>query len=426
MIKKNIWLTVALLTFIVYGLSAADTLLLSDAENSALEYSPRLKAIIFEQKAYTERASTQKTQLYPKLMLDGSYKYVTNVQEIVIPMAGAKTIKLGDNSNYSIGPLLSWTAWDFGGIDNTYKSASAAAEVKKNEAEVTRRAVLLSARAAYFQVALAGEQITLFSDALKLANAQYEDIKLNVRAGTKSLADNLKAHEEVIGRMKQLRQAQADMSYALSELSAVVGKDYTGVELESIDSMLAKFEPFSISKLNENHPSLLVFRNSAESLEYSKRAASALRWPKLQLSAKSSLDYPNTTILENFNQNTFYASLSMPLYETGASKNRINENENIKQANLSRAGQALADLKRDWDKTTSQLSNLREQNALNDISVSETEQLAKIIYKTYKTGSLSYIEVENANFKALEAKIQAARTKVQILINLAVLAGMSE
>jgi outer membrane protein TolC len=399
---------------------------LSDAENSAAAYSPRLKAALYEQSAAEERAGTQKTQFYPRLSLDGSYKYVTNVQEIVLPIAGFEPVKFGDNTSYSLGPVAVWTAWDSGVISNAYKSAASAAEAKKNEAEAVRRQIVLAARAAYFQVALSGEQVTLYSDALKLANAQYEDIRVNVKAGTKSRADELQAHQEVLARMKQLRQAQADMASALRDLSSVTGQEYDSVKLENIDSMLAKFEPYKELKLNENHPNLQMYAKTAESAEYAKRGAGAGGWPKVQLSAKSSVEYPNGNQLESYGQNMLGASFNWTFFEAGAVRKRVNEYENSRSAGLQRREQSLADLKRDWAKTMDQLSNLEDQRKLNEVSVEETGQLSQIIYKTYKTGSISFLEVENANFKALEAKIQSATTKMQMLMNFAVLANLSE
>jgi outer membrane protein TolC len=230
----------------------------------------------------------------------------------------------------------------------------------------------------------------------------------------------------VLSRMKQLRQAKADLETALTELSSVTGKDYGDVKLESIDSLLLKFEHFRNEKLNENHPALQVYAKTAEAAEYAMRGAGSGRWPKIQLSAKSSLDYPNGMELESYNQNTLGATLNWTLFESGAVNNRIKDSKDTAEASAQRGRQALADFRRDWSKTLSQISNLYDQKQLNDLSVSETDELAQIIYKTYKTGSISFIEVENADFKALEAKIQSAKIKVQILMNLAVLANLAE
>ena len=406
---------------------AGTVLTLSEAENLALGYSPRLKSLAAEQKAYEQRSLAQKTQSYPKLTLDGSYRYITTVPEIELPARSMSPVKMGDNTNYSVGPALNWTVWDSGGVKNTYRSAAAAWEAKKHEGEAARLQVLFASRAAYFQVALASEQEELLSDALKLANAQYEDIKLNVKAGTKSRADELKAHQEVLARMRQLSQSKSDKASALRELSAVTGQTgYAGLKIESIDTLLGIFERFERTSLDPKHPGLEALAKYAQSFDYSGRAAGSGNLPKLQLSVKSTLDYPNTTKLESFNQNTAAAAFSWPLFESGASQKRGVENEEYSKAYSGRKNQLESDLKKDWDKALEQLASLKEQKQINDISVLETVELSAITYKAYKTGSISFIEVENANFKALEAKMQSAKTKVQMLMNLAVLASISK
>ena len=423
---------------------------LGECESNAKNNSPRLKSFFYEQSAAEMRAGELKTRYYPTLSFDGSYKYLSTIQEVIVPIRGLGTLQLGEHDNYSIGPQLEWTAWDFGSRSNSYKSAQAAAEAKKLQAHAAESQLLLSARSAYFRVALAGEQVTLYADSLKLANAQYNDIKINVHAGTRSLSDELSAHQEVLTRMKQLRQARADMASALRDLAGITGKDYSCdvsapldaraagalpepvsaptsiVKLESIDSLLDKFEPYAKTRLDENHPGIKTFSKSAESAGLAKRGVEADKWPRVQLLARSSLEYPNGNQATNYNQNALGATLNWTLFESGLTNKRAAEQENESRSAGELEKQARTDYSRDWNKTTDQIANLEEQRKINDIAVSESAQLADITYKSYNAGSATYIEVEDANFKSLEARIDSAATKVQILLNLAELASLSE
>ena len=423
---------------------------LADSEKNAENNSPRLKSLMYEQSAAGIRAEELKTQYYPRFSFDGSYKYLTEIQEIVVPIKGFGTLQLGDHNNYSVGPQVAWTAWDFGARSGSYKSAYAAAESKKLQAQAAEQQVLLSARAAYFRVALAGEQVTLYADSLKLANAQYADIKINVRAGTRSLSDELSAHQEVLSRMKQLRQARADMASALRDLAAITGQDYTCdvsapmdarasgpfpdsvstpttiVKIESIDTLLDKFEPYAKTKFNENHPGIKTYSKSAEAAVFAKGGAEADKWPRLQLLARSSLEYPDGNQLSNYSQNTLGATLNWTLFESGLSSKRSAENEKLADSAGELAKQARSDYTRDWNKTVDQLANLEEQRKINDIAVSESAQLADITYKSYTAGAATYLQVQDANFKSLAARIDSASTKVERLQNLAELASLSE
>jgi len=56
----------------------------------------------------------------------------------------------------------------------------------------------------------------------------------------------------------------------------------------------------------------------------------------------------------------------------------------------------------------------------------EAEELAGLVYESYKAGRSTFIEVQSANLRELEAKVQSAKTDVQILIQLAVLSSLSK
>jgi len=452
--KNNVLASLAALIIFSANVFPADAPLLSlnlaDSEKNAQNNSSRLKSLLYEQNAAGSRAEELRTQFYPRLSFDGTYKYLTAVQEILVPLPGVGALQFGDHNNYSVGPQLSWMAWDSGARNGSYRSAAAAAEAKSLLAEAARSQVLLSARASYFRVALAGEQVTLYADSLKLAEAQYADIQINVRAGTRSLSDELFAHQAVLARMKELRQARADMASALRDLAAITSQDFqcdvsapvdsrvTGpfpesvssptaiVKIESIDSLLDKFEPLSKTKLNENLPGIKTYSKSAEAAVFARRGAGADKWPRLQLLARSSIEYPNGNQPVSYNQNAFGATLNWSLFESGLTNKREAEQESESNSALELEKQARSDYARDWDKITDQLANLEEQRKINEIAVSEAARLAEITYKSYTAGSATYLEVEDANFKSLEAKIESASTKVQILLNLAGLASLGE
>jgi len=450
--RLNLLVIMLLFFLCVATVKAADILSISlaESEKNTMANSPQLKSLLFEQSAAEMRAQQLKTQYYPRLSFAGSYKYLTEIQEVVVPIRGFGGLQFGEHDNYSIGPQVDWTALDFGSRSSSYKSAYAAAEARKLQIKAAEGQLLLSARSAYFRVALAGEQVTLYADSLKLANAQYVDIKNNVHAGTRSLSDELSAHQEVLSRMKQLRQARADMASALRDLADITGQDYlcdvsapldarasgpfpesvsgptSIVKLESIDSLLEKFEPYAKTKLNENHPGIKTYSKSAEAAGFARRGAEADKWPKLQLMARTSLEYPNGNQAVNYTQNALGATLNWTFFDSGLEGKRAAEQENESSSAGQLEKQAKSDYTRDWNKMMDQLANLEEQRKINDTAVSETARLAEITYKSYSAGSATYLEVEDANFKSLEAKIDSAFTKVQILQNLAVLASLSE
>jgi outer membrane protein TolC len=443
-------LLLLLTPFTVFGQSVPTIKLrLADQEAQAKSTSARLAAAEHDAAAASFRAKAQGAQLYPRFALEGSYRYISEVPALPLPVPGGLMEKLGDNNNYSIGPAAYWTLWDGGNIRNAYYSALAAARAKAYDADGTSRQIELSVRSAYFQLALAGEQVVLYADALRLSQNQYNDIRVQAKAGNKSRKDALSAHQDVLARQKQLSQAQADMALSLRDLSALTGVTYGGsccipvdaralgilpqgivlptvsVGTEPLDALLARFMPYRSARVWENHPNLASLTQLAASARLAAASARENLWPKVQVSAKSSIDYPNGPIIESINQNSFGATLNWPLFEAGASRDRANDSREQERAALLRRDQQETDFQRDWDKTTDQLVNLAEQRRLSEEAAAESDELARITFTSYQSGAVTYIEVQDANYRALEAKIQLARTKVQMLMNLAVLASLA-
>ena len=423
---------------------------LADVEESACANSPRLKAAHDDVSVARARANAQFAAFFPKISLDGNYRYNAVVPELALPFAGARVQKLSDNVIYSIGPSLSWTLWDSGAARFAWESARAGARAKAHEMEATRRQVLLAGRAAYVQAALAAEQVRMVSDALELARAQYADITLNVSAGTKSRMDKLASHQEVLARTIQLSQARSDLAVSLRELAAVTGAVYCGdtciptdsrarddvydeiaapnmaVTMDSIGDLERVFGAYRGAKMWRAHPGVAALTELAESARLAAKNASTGLWPKIQLSARTSLDYPNGPKFEEFVQNSFGASVAWPFFDSGATKNRVLENNKTRDSAINRGVQAGVDLAREWEKTADRILHLKEQEKINAIALREADELASITYKAYKAGSLSYMEVQNANYRTLEAKIRMVKTKAQILANLAIIASLAE
>lgn len=116
----------------------------------------------------------------------------------------------------------------------------------------------------------------------------------------------------------------------------------------------------------------------------------------------------------------------MPIYEGGRSSSDAAEKQNLAVASDNRREQARIDIYRDWQKAKDQLKGLRDKREIHDDSVRESIERAKLVYGSYRAGRSSFLEVQSANLHALEAKVQATTNDVQILIQLAYLASISE
>jgi outer membrane protein len=426
-----------IITFLQFGVvnaeSIGSTLSLQQAEDLAQKFSYSLKSINAEVQALQNKADGQHSLLLPKITLEANYKYVTEVPTLKFP--GGTHMAFGDNQNYSIGPVLTWSLWDFGTNQKIESATRALGKSKAAEKDISHRQILLNVRLSYFKVQLRIEQQRLIADSLKLVESQYKDIQNRVNAGSSNRIDLLSAHKEVLNLKLQARQIQADLISDLRDLYALTGianfgNMLTMIKVDPISSAVAGLskqtkEKFVELDLNQ-HPLIKAHTANAESYRLSAEGLKANQLPKLNLFAKTSIDYPNGPILEKFNQNTIGLSLTMPIFEGSRSSSEAAEKLNLAEASEDRREQVRIDLIRDWQKSNEQLIAFRDKIDIYKNSISESEERSKLVYASYRIGRSSFLDVQSANLHALETKVQSTTNDVQILIQMAYLASISE
>ena len=448
--KKQIYFFLLFLIYSpLYGATPTLELNLERLERDALVHSAKIRAAEHAWKSAQNLTLGQKARRWPILSLDGSWKYLSEIPTLPSAMSAGKTLYLGDHENYSFGPQLAWTFWDSKNITYQWKSFEAKEGSLKQELEWKRQQVLLQTRLAYFQVRIAIEQVRLLEDSFNLAQAQYADIESRRRAGVSNRIDSLSAHQEVLDRSRLFRQARTELSQALRDLFTLTGnKEALDLSLplhQKIESnILRPIKPASLFVSmeegerirtalqkqidlapDEQLPNLRAFSEMIESVNFAIKSVQSGHGPKLQLLAKTSLDRPNGPAIETFNQNMVGFTASLPLFEGGRLHAQVEELQERALQMGEEKNDARSQLLLNWNRAQDQIAGLEDQQKINLEQAQETEELARLIYASYKTGTSNYIEVQVSNLRALEAKVRLARTEAQIFIQMATLASLS-
>lgn len=412
-------------------------------EKLAQENSFKLKSISSQIEGEQAREQELKSQLMPKLNLEGFYRYNTNVPEMRIPSLGLQ-LEQGANNNYSIGPTVYWTLWDNGGRKMAWRSQQEAVKVKQLERESVARQIDLLCAKTYFQLISDAEQMRNIADALALAEKQYNDILINVKAGAKSRMDQLRSHTQVLSRKRQLEQVKNDFIMDIRELNALTGRidlspaylpeNLKGkitadpgtiyVVMDPLDPLYKKLSEYAGSDLSLEQPDLAIINELISSASFAAESARAGSWPRITVSVRSSIDYPNGTNKESVNQNSFNAGLSMPIFESGETKARAERFKKQEESAIEQKYQKETDLKKLWEQTQNQITYLTRQDQISETMVREAEELSSIVYKSYLSGWVTYLEVNDADYRLLDTRIQQTRIKVQILMQYAILRSL--
>lgn len=427
--------------------SSVFSVTLKAAEDSALSSSNQYKSARLSAEAARASADASASLLYPRLGLEGDLKYLETIPAIALPAASGGSKALGDNWNYSIGPSAYWTL-DGGTLRAGREAARRTASARSAEAENARRQVLLKARTAYFGLQLALERVYLIGEDLQVSLSQLKDIGLGVKAGSRSRLDGLRARQEVTARRRDLLRARAELSAMLGDLSFITGlplppgkglpldarlagKDYAAgagllVRAEPYVEILPRFLSAAGRAPGKALPSVTALSDSAGAYRAAAGGYKAEKLPRLTLSARSSIDYPNGPNLYSFLQNSAGLSLSLPLFESGRLAERETESRLNAEAADARRDEAAGAAGRDFAKALDEYNALMEEQLLNIEAVDDAQDASKLAYEAYKAGGGTWLEVESANLKALQAKTTAASVNAEILMKLALLESLSD
>ena len=438
--KKYILLSVCLFCFTLLNAGEIKELSLSRCEQSALAFSPELKSKASAKDAAYLNYESSRSSLYPSLSLDAKGSWVSQVPELEL---GPVKMEYGDNWGYAAGPSLGYVLFDNGGRKDYSKSAYSAYQAKEKEYELAKRNVLLDVRRAYFTVQQDLQRMYFMNEQLKVARKQLADIESAYKAGAKSNIDVYMARKQKLRAEINITSARGALGAHLRALFSIKGDthglDPTYTRVLGINAEKGENAPSSIVKAEE----LEVTLKSLSSVEdydfdtelpalaalgdmagYYENLAASLRsslYPTLSLSAGAYMEYPNGPIHESVFNGRAGVAFKLPLFEGG--KSRKAAQANLKQAQAAKYDKdsLLEELSQMFYSSKSLLYPLALQEKLTKNMIADSAKTADLTYQAYKAGSVTFLEVDNANLALLESRIALTDIYTERLNRLAVM-----
>jgi outer membrane protein TolC len=411
-------------------------LTLTQALLKAKHKSELLKSADAEIRAAQEGSQGVHANLLPKLSLEGSLRYVTEVPSIQIIPNGPE-MPFGDHLNYTVGPTLSYVLWDGGHSRNIYKSQEKRVEARTQNKRAQMAQLESSVKQAYIKTQFALEQVKLLADSLKLIQAEHKDIVERKDAGTASNLDLFISQKEVLSYRLQYKQRQNELASSLHDLISLVEEipqnslqkpapkgfkeAQLWVLLDPLEETLKQESKEEPQSLESTPPQLLSQDSMIQSLEHLAEGQESALYPQIQLSLRSSLDYPNGPVLKKIHQNSLSVGFSMPLYEFSKNRHLAAEKRQEAEALRHQRKQMETDIQREFVKAKDNLHTLREQSKDAQEIVKQSDTLARMTYEAYRIGRVKLVDVQAANLKALQAKLDLSSIHVHTLFQITLL-----
>jgi outer membrane protein TolC len=340
------------------------SLSLVEAEEKALNSTPRLKAAELDTLSAVEQAEGQSALRWPRVSLDSSYRYLSKLPQLSL---GGPPVIFGDHSNYSLGGTLSYTVFDAWSRSQLALSVRALASARDSERLSLRRSILSGVRTSYIRAQLAQQETRVVLESFELAKSQSSEIAQRFRAGSASRLDSLNAQREVATYELKFSQSRAEEEAAGIDLLSLTGEKDPAVPPQGLklDSLQVSGERLEIKTLAtfspEQHPLAVAQNALAQSAEHAATSQLRSYWPNVQFQARTSLDYPNGPVREQFHQNTLQVNLSMPVWDWGYTGDQVAQKRAEAQSALAKRENALVELRREYQKILARLESLKSQ-----------------------------------------------------------------
>lgn len=434
--KKYFWLF-----FMLTGwqIAAGQTLPLNQCEQDALAFSPAVRAAQAQMQAARAQYRASRGVLYPSLYLDAQGSWVSEVPSLQL---GPQSFEFGSEWGGKIGPTLEYTLFDKGARSWASQARFAAYEAAVQDLQSARDTALLNVRQAYFTVQRDLENIYWVSEQLKVARKQQADVQNAFQAGAKSRLDVLMAQKQVLRLAQQASSARGALGSHLRDLFQLTGTDYGINPAYALDARVTQSLPGQTTaviradspeqtvqalsgaaqeEFDANTPRLVSMQALSQQYEYAARGYAAAVWPRVGLSAGAYWEYPNGPLQEDVFLGRAGLSVRVPLFEGSKNKEQAQAQRQTALSVQEKRSEMEQSLRAMFYSAQDRLRSLDVEEDLARQLVQTAQQAAALTYEAYKAGSVTFLEVDDANLALLQSRIGLSDLYIQRLNSLAVM-----
>lgn len=410
-----------------------------EAAKKARERGPQIKSAQASAFAAAEDSDMAKDQLLPTINAAAQYKrisFVANNFSLNIPglpvdpdapqpsfTQPLNQYVITASIRYAISDVL-LRAWP------AYKGAVTSAEAQKTQTEVSEAIVSLNARIAFYDYARALAQRAVDDQALRQAEAQAQQIKLFVDAGTSAKVDHLTASARVEESRSALAASEARVAIAQNTLSVITGltlEDVKGIAEPVLDAPMPPATPADdlVRKALEQRPEIRALRKLVEASDYTHTAQKRSGLPQVVLSASDLYAKPNPRKIPIVNE--FVNSWEVVVGLEWTPNSTLNSVRMTRKASA-QLQKARADLQTQVDSIKNEVvtayQNYKSAEAVSAASQSRleaAEEAYRVRLATYRVGAGVIVDLLNADLDVTRARLALANAAINTRAALATL-----
>lgn len=368
---------------------------LEDLTASLSSGTPATEEFQYRSEATSSRVSLARSRYFPELGLEGGYESYRWT---------------GENLSSPFG--YGYARWNlFNGFRDrlALKQATFESHSAEFEASLTRRLVLASAIAKFYEALFFQELIEIKSDALSVNSKQQEMAKRKRIAGITSLSDETEFSLRRRILESDILAARSELARSLRELDVISGGgNHYEAKVPTGNFILPEASSAEESQALEQDPSKhanVVQASYAAEISALSPAITSGNWlPKVDFEATYGRSAYEFRQLSGANQASFLLKLNFPLFNGFGIVSAQKEATALRAAAEKRLEQARLQTASDLPNVISKLKSLRARLVLEDENLNASGKYYDLTLREYQRGVKNSPDLAGASDRMIEAR----------------------
>ena len=392
---------------------------LRDALASAYKYNPRLDAERARQRATDEEVSRAHSGYRPVIAGSADFGYQRSDTRPNSPGTGESHPK-------GYGVTASQPIFNGFRTLNGVRVAEATVRAGRETLRNVEQSVLLEAATAYVDVVRDQAIVKLRENNVDVLARELKATRDRFSVGEVTRTDVAQAEARRAGATSALDLARANLKTSRATFERVVGfPPSTLAEQKAPTRLLPKSQNDAIDITVRESPLVVAALYTEQAARHTVDQVWGELLPSIRVDASYSHRYDTSTAIDEAEATTVTGRLDVPLYQAGDVQARVRQAKHTHVSRLQQIEQQRTEAKASTISAWSNLIAARAQIEADQVQVSATATALAGVREEERVGQRTLLDVLNAEQEALNAQVQLATTKRNLVVaSYAVLASI--
>ncbi|MGE0766177.1 MAG: TolC family outer membrane protein [Hyphomicrobiaceae bacterium] len=399
---------VVAMTAAVAGSAQAQSL--RDALASAYKYNPRLDAERARQRATDEEVSRAHSGYRPVVGASADIGYQRTDTK-------PSTTSSGETHPKGYGITASQPIFNGFRTLNGVRVAEATVRAGRETLRNVEQSVLLEAATAYVDVVRDQAVVKLRENNVDVLTRELKATRDRFSVGEVTRTDVAQAEARRAASVSALDLARANLKTSRATFERVVGfPPSTLVEQKPPMRLLPKSVTEAVDITLKESPLVVAALYTEQAARYTVDQVWGELLPSVRVDASYNHRYDSSSVLDESEATTVTGRLDVPLYQAGDVQARVRQAKHTHVSRLQQIEQQRTEAKAATISAWSTLVAARAQIEAGELQVSASATALRGVREEERVGQRTLLDVLNAEQEALNAQVQLATTKRDLVV----------